>query len=143
MGREVSVPFSGVRLAAGRVAAGLTQDRLAQLLHTQQRRISDWERGVIAPRPELIPKLAAAIGMDALEFLADDHGAPSLEDMRLAAGLTMDEVAERLTVSRSRYRSIEIGATRRDPAPELLEQLAVTFAVPVVTVLRAIEAARL
>jgi transcriptional regulator with XRE-family HTH domain len=139
----VSVAFSGARLASGRVAAGLTQDRLAQLVETQQRRISDWERGVIAPRPDQMPKLAAAIGLDALEFLAADPAAPSVEDMRLASGLTMDEVAARVGISRSRYRGIEIGATRRDPPPDLVEQLARTFAVPSVTVRRAIEAARL
>lgn len=135
--------FSGSRLAAGRLAAGLTQERLAQLMHTEQMRVSEWERGVMTPRPGLIPKLAFAIGMDALEFLAADAASPSLEDMRLAAGLTMDEVAERLGISRHRYRVVEIGSVRRDPAPEVVERLAHIFAVPVVTVQRAIAAARL
>lgn len=135
--------FSGSRLAAGRLAAGLTQERLAQLVRTEQTRVSDWERGLMTPRPDLMPKLAAAIGMDALEFLAVDPASPSLEDMRLAAGLTMDAVAEQLGISRRRYRGIEIGATRRDPTDELIERLARIFAVPSVTVRRAIDAARL
>lgn len=97
----------------------------------------------MTPRPDLMPKLAAAIGMDALEFLAVDPASPSLEDMRLAAGLTMDAVAEQLGISRRRYRGIEIGATRRDPTDELIERLARIFAVPSVTVRRAIDAARL
>ena len=134
--------FSGSRLAAGRVAAGLTQERLAQAVHTEQTRVSEWERGVLTPRPELMPKLAAAIGMDALEFLCADPATPSLEDMRLAAGLTMDEVAARLGISRRRYRGVEIGATRRDPAGELVEKLARVFAVPATTVHQAIVAAR-
>jgi Predicted transcriptional regulators len=123
------------------LAAGLTQERLAELLHTQQRRISDWERGVIAPRPESMPKLAAAIGVDALEFLAGD-GPASLEDMRLAAGLSMDDVAAKLDISRSRYRAIEIGATRRDPATRLVDELARMFGVPAPTVRVAIASAR-
>jgi transcriptional regulator with XRE-family HTH domain len=138
----VSVAFSGSRLAAARHAAGLTQERLAQVMHTEQTRVSEWERGVLTPRPELMPKLAAAIGLDALEFLSADPASPSLEDMRLAAGLTMDEVAEKLGISRRRYRGVEIGATRRDPADDVVENLARVFAVPATTVRQAIEAAR-
>ena len=135
--------FSGSRLAAGRVAAGLTQERLAQLLQTEQTRISEWERGVMTPRPNLIPKMAAAVGLDALEFLASDPAMPTLEDMRLAAGLTMRDIAAEVGISLKRYRLIEIGATRRDPPPQVVEDLARIFAVPAVTVRRAVDAARL
>ena len=135
--------FSGSRLAAGRVAAGLTQERLAQLLHTEQTRISEWERGVMTPRPNLIPKMATAVGLDALEFLASDPAMPTLEDMRLAAGLTMRDIAAEVGISLKRYRLIEIGATRRDPPPQVVEDLARIFAVPAVTVRRAVDAARL
>ena len=96
--------FSGSRLAAGRLAAGLTQDRLAQVLQTEQTRISEWERGVMTPRPNLMPRLAAAIGLDALEFLAADPAAPTLEDMRLAAGMTMRDLVAQLGISLKRYR---------------------------------------
>lgn len=51
--------FSGERLADARRAAGLTQDQLAELMATQQRRVSDWERGVIDPQPASIPRLTA------------------------------------------------------------------------------------
>jgi transcriptional regulator with XRE-family HTH domain len=139
----VSVAFSGARLAAGRLAAGLTQERLAQLIQSEQTRVSEWERGVMTPRPGLMPKLAAAIGLDALEFLAADPASPTLEDMRLAAGLTMQAVADQLGISLRRYRGVEIGSTRRDPSDPLVEHLARIFAVPTVTVRRAIDAARL
>lgn len=134
--------FSGSRLAARRLAVGLTQERLGQLMRVEQTRISEWERGVMAPRPNLMPELAAALGLDALEFLTVDPGAPSLEDMRLAAGLTMREVAGELGISLRRYRGMEIGATRRDPADGLVEELARVFAVPAVMVLRAVGSAR-
>lgn len=135
--------FSGSKLAAGRVAAGLTQERLAQMLATEQTRVSEWERGVMTPRPNLMPKLAAAIGMDALNFLAENPDAPSLEDMRLAAGLTMQEVADLLGISLRRYRGVEIGSTRREPSDDLVSELGRIFAVPAVTVRRAIASARL
>ena len=134
--------FSGSRLAAARLAAGLTQQRLAQLVDTEQSRVSEWERGVMTPRPNLMPRIAAAIGMDALEFLAADPASPTLEDMRLAAGLTMQLVAEQIGITQLRYRNMEIGATRRDPDPAIVERLARVFAVPAVAVSRAIDAAR-
>lgn len=135
--------FSGSRLAAARLAAGLTQERLAQLVQSEQTRVSEWERGVMTPRPNMMPKLAAAIGMDALKFLAVDPNSPALEDMRLAAGLTMQDVADRLGISLLRYRGMESGSTRRDPSIEVVDQLARIFAVPAVSVRRAIDTARL
>ena len=95
------------------------------------------------PRPNVMPRLAAALGMDALEFLAVDAAAPTLEDLRLAAGLTMQQVADHLGISVPRYRGIEIGSTRRDPADDLVESLSQLFAVPAVMIRKAIETARL
>lgn len=135
--------FSGSRLAASRAAAGLTQERLARRLGTEQTRVSDWERGATTPRPALIPELAAAVGLDALEFLGADPAEPSLEDLRLAAGLSRQTLAQMVGMSLDRYRRLEIGATRRDPPAPLVEQLARRLAVPAVTVRRAVEAARL
>ena len=134
--------FSGSRLATVRVAAGLTQERLAQILGTEQTRVSEWERGATTPRPALIPELAAAVGLDALEFLAADPASPSLEDLRLAAGLSRQALAEEIGVSLPRYRRLEIGATRRDPSEALVGPLARVLAVPAVTVRQAIVAAR-
>lgn len=134
--------FSGSRLAAKRLAAGLTQVHLAELLSTDQARVSEWERGVMTPRPNLIPKIAAAIGLDALELLAAGSATPTVEDMRLASGLTMQAVADRVGITQLRYRNMEIGATRRDPEPQVIESLATIFAVPAVTVRSAIDAAR-
>ena len=134
--------FSGARLAAARAAAGLTQERLANIVGTEQTRVSDWERGATTPRPGLIPELAAAVGMDALEFLGADPAEPALEDLRLAAGLSRQALAEEIGISLARYRRVEIGATRRDPNAELIAHVAHVLAVPVVTVRRAICAAR-
>jgi transcriptional regulator with XRE-family HTH domain len=135
---EGRVPFSGPRLARIRVAAGLTQRQLAIAVNSGQGRVSEWERGVAAPHPSFIPALAAALGMDALEFLATDPAAPTLEDLRLAAGLSMHAISEASGISLPRYRRIEIGATRRDPPTGVVDILARLFAVPVVTVQQAV-----
>lgn len=140
--RECRLAFSGSRMARWRVAAGLTQVQLADVIGTKQERVSDWERGVTTPRPQLIPMLAEALGLDALLFLAADPGAPDLADLRLAAGLSSGELAAAAGITVPRYRRLELGAAHREPAPALVEKLAQLLALPVVTVRAAIEEAR-
>ena len=134
--------FSGARLAESRLAAGLTQSRLAEIVSSTQTRVSDWERGVSSPHPSLVPPLAAAVGLDALEFLGADPDAPLLIDLRLAAGLSRQGLAEALGIPHQRYRRLESGALRRDQPDELIERLATLLSVPAVMVRRAIILAR-
>src|SRR2546426_1248745 len=66
-------PFGAI-LRAYRVAAGLSQEELAERAHLSQRTISDLERGVTtAPYRDTVAQLA-----EALELIASDRGA--LED---------------------------------------------------------------
>lgn len=134
--------FSGARLAQARLAAGLTQSRLAGIVSTTQARVSEWERGVSTPNPALIPPLAAAVALDALEFLGADPAAPSLSDLRMAAGMSRQSLAEALGVPHERYRRLEAGAIRRDPADNMVEQLATLLSVPTVMIRRALDLAR-
>lgn len=134
--------FSGAHLATARLTAGLTQEQLARALDTEQTRVSEWERGAKTPRPEVIPKLAAAVGLDALGFLAAGPGAASVEDLRLAVGQTPQQIASSLGVSLRRYRGVENGSTRRDPPDEVVQRLAELFGTSVALVLQAIEVAR-
>src|ERR671938_4578 len=63
-------PF-GALLRAYRVAAGLSQEELAERAHLSQRTISDLERGVtMAPYRDTVAQLA-----DALELAASERGA--------------------------------------------------------------------
>ncbi|SOD72954.1 transcriptional regulator with XRE-family HTH domain [Jatrophihabitans sp. GAS493] len=137
------MPFSGSRLAACRTAAGLSQTQLAKSVGTRQTRVSDWERGAYIPKPSMIPVLAAAVGLDSLDFLGSDPAAPVLEDLRLAAGFTQHQLAEAINVSRDRYRWLETGATRREPDDTTMAALAISLAVPVVTIRRALAMHRL
>ena len=52
----------GDRIKKARLAAGLTQQAAADLVGTHATRVSHWERG-ISPRPEVLPKIAAALGV--------------------------------------------------------------------------------
>lgn len=131
--------FSGTRLAKSRVAAGLTQSRLAEIISTTQTRISDWERGVTSPHPSLIPPLAAAVGLDALAFLGADPDAPSLGDLRLAAGMSRRQLAAELGISDHRYLRLEVAGSRRVPADEIVQQLAAVLSAPAATIRHAID----
>ena len=135
--------FSGERLRDARTAAGISQPELAATVGTTQGRISDWERGRAIPRARYIPKLAAALGMDALDFSGADPDRPELEALRLAAGLSMEAIAAAAGTTTTRYRRLERGELRHDLEPELIESLAVVLAVPAVVVRRAAELARI
>lgn len=48
----------GRRIEAGRKAAGLTQVELSLALGVSQQVVSNWERGIHAPRDEVRPEVA-------------------------------------------------------------------------------------
>lgn len=66
--RAMSQKF-GSRLAASRRAAGLSQNDLAAKLGVPQSNISFWERGEKPPRGEILPQLAATLGVSLDELL--------------------------------------------------------------------------
>lgn len=52
----------GEKLKAARLAAGLTQGQLAELVGVQQRDISRWEGGHREPGVLIVKKMAQALG---------------------------------------------------------------------------------
>jgi transcriptional regulator with XRE-family HTH domain len=57
-------------IAEYRVAKGLTQGQLAVLVGVSITSEQTWERGAI-PRPRYVPRLAEALGVDALQLLRE------------------------------------------------------------------------
>ena len=51
-----------------RLAAGMTQTQLAQRLGIGSSSVSFWESGTTLPSPQMYPKLARILGVDALEL---------------------------------------------------------------------------
>lgn len=51
-----------------RLAAGMTQAQLAQRLGIGPSSVSFWESGTTLPSPEMYPKLARVLGVDAMEL---------------------------------------------------------------------------
>ena len=131
-------------LARSRKAAGWTQAQLAaQLGGAGRLRVGQWERGLEQPQPRYIPRLAAALHLDALELLDVDAQKPPLQALRLAAGLTLTEVAAATGMAYSTYYRLENGLVRANPHPETTDAVAHALGRGTTDILRAIAQARL
>ena len=64
-----------MKLKEIRLRAGLTQEQLAELMNTEQCRISCWENGKNEPSIETIRQLAAALHCTTDELLGVEKGA--------------------------------------------------------------------
>ena len=134
--------FSGAKLAAARLAAGMTQEQLARSIDSDQTRVSEWERGLFSPRPEQVPALAAAVAVKPLELLDIPAEGPDLEAFRLAAGLSLQAIAAAVETSVSRYRRMERGERLEPPPDDLIDRLADVLSLSSDTIRTAIDVAR-
>lgn len=131
-------------LVALRKAAGLTQADLAALIGSPGRelRVGEWERGEVQPRPQFLARLAAALGVPPLELLDVDAADPPLIALRLAAGLTLDQVSQVTGLSITAYRRLEIGVVRRNPEPAGMQRLAGALGVSLERLGRSLQRSR-
>ena len=122
--------FRGDRLAAAREDADLTQADLALAIGVSAaQRIANWERGDEQPRPNFIPVLARALGVAPLELVDVDPTKPGLVGLRLAAGLTVADVAQRTGLPRMTYNRLERGMPVKAVTGERLDALAKALGV--------------
>ena len=85
--------FRGDRLLAAREAAGLSREDLTIALDLSTPfRIRQWELGIERPRPRFVPPLAAALSIAPLQLLDVDPDDPPLAALRIAAGLTTEQL---------------------------------------------------
>lgn len=131
-----------VALRDARLRMGLTQHELARLIDVAGgERISRWELGSSAPRPEILRRLAQALNVETADLLA--AGGPSdLRRLRTFAGLSARTLATRAHISAPTYIRWESGRTKRLPAKEVLRPLAKALSVTVEEVESAIVTAR-
>ena len=120
-----------VALRDARLRMGLTQHELARLIDVAGgERISRWELGSSAPRPEMLLRLAQALNVDAADLLT--AGAPSdLRRLRTSAGLSARSLAVRAHMSVPTYIRWESGRTKRLPPRQALKPLAKALSVTV------------
>ena len=133
----------GQRVARLRTLAGWTQQQLAaELGASGRRRIGQWERGLEQPQPRFVPLLAAALQVEPLELLTVDRRDPPLLALRMAAGLTLTEVAAASGIPYTSYHRLEHGLVVADPAAATAKALARTFGVTNDQILRAVTRSR-
>ena len=131
-----------VALRDARIRMGLTQHELARIIDVAGgERISRWELGSSAPRPEMLFRLAQALNVDAADLLR--AGGPSdLRRLRTSAGLSARSLAAQAHLSAPTYVRWESGGTKRLPARQALKPLAKALNVTVEDVESAIATAR-
>ena len=110
-------------LREARARAGLTQHGLARVIGVAGgERVSRWELGSSAPRPSQLVRLADALGVGVGDLLVE---APQdLRRLRLCAGLSAREVADRAYLSLPTYVRWEAGHLAKIPSRNTLEPLA-------------------
>lgn len=129
-------------LRTARVRAGLTQHELARLVGVAGgERVSRWELGTSSPRPEILRRIAATLDVSLADLLVAAELA-DLRGLRVAAGLSMEELATRVHVSKATLSRWESGHVVNAPARAALELLADSLAATVEDVERAFDRSR-
>lgn len=134
--------LSGARLAAIRVAAGLTQSDLAQRIGTHQSRVAEWESCRSQPHARFMERLVVVLNVTAGDLTTGGADHPTLGDLRKAAGLTVDDVVEATGISVRLYRSLETGKRVNEPPAQAVLRLAALLKVHPSKITAAINAAR-
>jgi transcriptional regulator with XRE-family HTH domain len=117
--------LDGSRLAEARLSARLTQAAVAERLGLSSAvRVSLWERGAEQPRARFIPLLAEMLDTDPLDLLVGEPSAPTISALRLAAGLSREDVWTQAQISKMTYHRIDRGVGVRRPDPTIIRSLA-------------------
>lgn len=138
----MAVPkFRPSALLEARERAGLTQLQLATLaesatsrpsggasqsadvettrrIRTWDSRIRAWERGIDAPSAPYIPTLAQLLDLAPLSLFDVDPAAPSFTALRLAAGLTLQALADRTGLPYTSLHRMVRGVTQMPAGTE-------------------------
>jgi transcriptional regulator with XRE-family HTH domain len=109
-GRQGTPGFDPGRLRAARQAANLTQGALAAAAGAHIKEVREWESGRRVPQVDAVAALARALGISPLDLIhRDADQAITLQQLRAAAGLSQQHVAERAGLLRTTYSQIERG----------------------------------
>ena len=130
-------------LRAARVRAGLTQHELARLVGVAGgERVSRWELGTSRPRPEILLRVASVLEVRSTDLLGSSADLPDLRGLRVAAGLSLRDLAARAHMSKTTLGRWESGGLDQTPPRAALALLALPLGVAVDEVERAIACSR-
>lgn len=95
-------------LANARAAAGLSQRALASAIGlVDEDRVGLWERGEARPHARLVPLIARQLRIEPQTLLTAPSNVPDLMRLRVAAGLSLQEMASRTGLPLSSYHRLE------------------------------------
>lgn len=109
------MPRSGVRgfradrLRELRVKAGLTPDELSVRLGSSRQSVSHWETGRSTPAPPVLKQIAQELDVSISVLVPIPDNRLRMGDLRVRAGLTQIQAAERLGISPTSLAEIEKG----------------------------------
>lgn len=113
-GRQGAAGFDPGRLRAARMAARLTQTALAAAADVHPNEVGYWEAGTRVPQVETVAVLARALGLRPADLLEPSaSGRPTLRQLRVAAGLSQEQAADRAGLQKHRYAALERGEAAR------------------------------
>ena len=129
-------PGASLGLAEARRRMGLSREEAALKLGVHMLSIKNWETGKNRPRAQFIPALARLYGLEepelrqrlGLEELGQEQAAKrgqALRQIRLRAGLSLEEAAWRMDVTASAVRQWETGKKR--PKPQSQRKIAQAY----------------
>ena len=115
-----------------RIEAGLSQDKLADIIGVSQSHIAAIERGAIkAPRRETLIKFQEALGFDLTEYMPPPETEERAQarylshymiEYRKRTGRSRADIAREIGISHHTYQQIE--TQRLEPTPRVLEAIA-------------------
>ncbi|MFF3160046.1 helix-turn-helix domain-containing protein [Streptomyces sp. NPDC057910] len=107
---ETSYGFDAARLRAARTAAGTSVARIAQAANLSERAVSLYLAGSRVPRPHVLPRLAAAVGVAPADLCTIDR--ERLEHLRVWTGRSRAAMAEALGMAPETCRHLETTGER-------------------------------
>ena len=100
-------------IARARVEYGMTQEQLANVIGTDKRKVSEWERGTFSVPLPMMRKIANVLGLDLMELLEEqskpDEPSP-IAAARKAKGWTQTQLAKAIGISQGLVSTYEHGA---------------------------------
>ena len=119
MGRYGDSTFDAFAMRRNRVATGLTQQQLADIIGVSQGAVAGWENGTRTPSPSRLRSIARVCEVSLEQLLKprqSQASPPQLAARREELGRGVEETADRLGISVDIFARVEDG--------ELLPQLA-------------------
>lgn len=117
--------FSGMLLREARVRRGWSQGRLAAHLDAALRSIAGYERGVHAPPPPMLVRMASALGIAPGELLTVPRTEWTLAEYRAVTGFHQQDAAVELGITQDRLSRLESAYERG--SDELFERMAALY----------------